>query len=258
LARRKRKSSATRRWHRLFGAGAALFLTFLVISGLVLNHSHSLGLAKRHLTPSFLLSWYGLGEPKEIRSFELGNDWLSFAGSQVYLNNRAVGTIVDGVAAIAAGGLLVIAGKQELLLFDTQGNLVERQTWSPPGGGTVEALGRKKTGAVLIRSNGELWQADREMLTWNSHEGAENPVQWSTPAKAPDSLRQEITEHYRGDSLSLERFLLDIHSGRFFGPVGVLIYDLIALALGFLAISGLVLWARGRRNGRRNGVRQER
>jgi len=44
--------------------------------------------------------------------------------------------------------------------------------------------------------------------------------------------------------------LLDLHSGRIFGPVGVLVYDLLALTLGFLAISGLVLWFRGRRNGK--------
>ncbi len=49
----------------------------------------------------------------------------------------------------------------------------------------------------------------------------------------------------------MERVLLDLHSGRIFGPVGVLVYDLLALALGFLSISGLLLWFRGRRNGKR-------
>jgi len=51
----------------------------------------------------------------------------------------------------------------------------------------------------------------------------------------------------------MERLLLDFHSGRIFGPVGVLVYDLLALAVGFMAISGLVLWFRGRRNGNGNG-----
>ena len=49
--------------------------------------------------------------------------------------------------------------------------------------------------------------------------------------------------------MSLERLLLDLHSGRFFGSAGVLVYDVLALAIGFLAISGLILWIRGRRNG---------
>ncbi len=64
------------------------------------------------------------------------------------------------------------------------------------------------------------------------------------------TLQQAITRVYRGEGLSLERLLLDLHSGRIFGSIGVLVYDLLALALGFLSISGLVLWFRSRRNGK--------
>ena len=69
-------------------------------------------------------------------------------------------------------------------------------------------------------------------------------------------MRQAIVRHYRGNGMSLERILLDSHSGRIFGTAGVIIYDILALAVGFLAISGLVLWLRGRRNGNRNGRRK--
>ena len=34
------------------------------------------------------------------------------------------------------------------------------------------------------------------------------------------------------------------------------VYDLLALAVAFLAISGLIFWLRGRRNGKQNGQRQ--
>jgi len=69
-------------------------------------------------------------------------------------------------------------------------------------------------------------------------------------------LIQTITQQYRGEGLSVERVLLDFHSGHIFGPMGVFIYDLLAVAVGFLSISGLVLWIRGRRNGKRsNGVK---
>jgi uncharacterized iron-regulated membrane protein len=49
----------------------------------------------------------------------------------------------------------------------------------------------------------------------------------------------------------MERLILDLHSGRIFGPVGILIYDLLAVIVGFLAISGVIFWFRGRRNGKR-------
>jgi hypothetical protein len=71
---------------------------------------------------------------------------------------------------------------------------------------------------------------------------------WAAPGVAPDTLQQAIARHYRGSGPSLERFLLDLHSGRIFGSVGILIYDLLALAIAFLALSGLLLWVRGKRN----------
>jgi uncharacterized iron-regulated membrane protein len=49
----------------------------------------------------------------------------------------------------------------------------------------------------------------------------------------------------------MEQLFLDLHSGRIFGTAGTLIYDLLALVVGFLAISGVVLWFRGLRNGKK-------
>ena len=38
--------------------------------------------------------------------------------------------------------------------------------------------------------------------------------------------------------------MLDIHSGRFFGAYGVLLFDLIAVILIFLAFTGVIIWIR--------------
>ncbi|MFT5351416.1 MAG: hypothetical protein ACI9MF_002239 [Gammaproteobacteria bacterium] len=51
---------------------------------------------------------------------------------------------------------------------------------------------------------------------------------------------------YRGKGLSLERILLDLHSGRLLGNAGVFIVDLAALFFVFLALSGSWMWLRKR------------
>jgi uncharacterized iron-regulated membrane protein len=48
--------------------------------------------------------------------------------------------------------------------------------------------------------------------------------------------------------LSTERWLQDLHSGRFFGTFGVLTVDLASALLLILAGTGLVLWWRYRRS----------
>jgi hypothetical protein len=229
----------------------------MVLSGLLLNHSHSMGLDQRHVSQPFLLGWYGLGEPESFRSFAVGSDWLSFAGSQLYLNDGMVASISNGVGAVRNGDVLIAASKDELLLLDGAGNLIERQPWGPPGAGRIDSLGQLENGAVVVKAAQQLWLADAEILKWQRSEGFNSTPSWSSAGTAPETLRQAIIRQYRGNGLSLEQILLDFHSGRIFGSAGVIVYDILALAVGFLAISGLVLWLRSRRNGNRNGSRKE-
>ena len=239
-----------RRLHRSFGAGAAIFVLFMVISGITINHSNGLGLEHRQVSQPFLLDWYGLGKPDKVLSFELGGDWLSFAGSQLYFNEKPVATITDGVGAVVSGDLLIAAGQDELLLLDHDGNLVERLPWAAIGATPIDAIGLDENTNVLVRSSDGLWSSDADLINWRqSEDGMESP-RWSTAKTAGEALQKAINSAYRGEGLSLERVILDLHSGRIFGSIGVLVYDLLALALGFLSISGLVLWFRSRRNGK--------
>ena len=250
MSRKKRRNSAMRRLHRSFGAFAAIFVIFMVLSGLAINHSNDLGLDQRHVSQPSLLSWYGLGKPSSIHSYAVGDNWLSFAGSQLYLNDRPVATITEGVGTVSNGKLLIVASSDELLLLDEDGSLVERIPWSPISTAPIQAIGLYANSMVAVRSADQIWLTDEEFLHWRqSEKNSELPL-WSFSEMAPDDLLRAITLQYRGEGLNLERVLLDLHSGRIFGTFGVLVYDLLALALGFLSISGLVLWFRGRRNGK--------
>ena len=253
---RKNGASTNRRLHRSLGAIAAVFILFMVLSGIVINHSNDFGLDQRHVDQPFLLDWYGLGAPEDIRSFAVGNRWISFAGSQLFLDDTLVSTVSGGIGAVASGEMLVAASSDELLLLDTAGQLIERVAWSQPGAGPIESIGLSSDGNVAIRSSDQLWLADAELLTWQLAGNSDATPAWSSAQAIPDDLGQAITRQYRGDGLSVQRVLLDLHSGRAFGRVGVFVYDLLALIAGFLAVSGLILWWRAQRNGKRsNGVK---
>lgn len=222
----------------------------MVFSGMALNHSNDLGLDRQAVSQSFLLDWYGLGKPDNIHSYAVGHEWLSFAGSQLYLNDKPVTTLSDGVGAVSNGELLVTAGRDELLLLDLDGNLIERLPWAPIGAAPIKSVGLHANDTIAVKSSGRVWLADTDFLKWRQAEETMTALNWSLPEPAPDDLQRAITRSYRGEGPSLERLLLDLHSGRLFGSAGVLVYDLLALALGFLSISGLILWFRSRRNGK--------
>ena len=251
MARKRRPVSAMRRLHRSFGAFAATFVLFMVLSGLVINHSDDLGLDQRRVSLTFLTGWYGLGEPEDIHSFAVGDNWLSFAGSELYLNGHSVATLSNGVGAVFNGALLIAAGSDEMLLLDLDGNLIERLPWGAIGTAPIESIGLHENTFVTVKSSGQLWLADAELLNWQQVDQDISIPHWSLSEPAPEAFNQAITQHYRGDGLNLERVLLDLHSGRIFGTLGIIVYDLLAIALGFLAISGLILWLRSKSNGKR-------
>lgn len=253
VRKKKRPASLIRRLHRSIGAVAATFVIFMVLSGLAINHSNGLGLDRQPVTQTFLLDWYGLGKPEDVQSFALGDGWLSFAGSQLYLNDKSVATISSGVGAVSNGDLLIAAGHDELLLLDPDGNLIERIPWGAVSKAPIESIGLYENTNVILKSGAQLWLADADLLSWRQLEDTKATPHWSLAEPAPETLRQSITRHYRGEGLSQERVLLDLHSGRIFGSIGVFVYDLLALVLGFLSISGLILWLRGRRNGKTKG-----
>jgi uncharacterized iron-regulated membrane protein len=63
-------------------------------------------------------------------------------------------------------------------------------------------------------------------------------------------MLEAISHAYRGSGLTLERILLDLHTGRLFGPAGVALINIASILLLVLIFSGIVLWiSRARANG---------
>ena len=61
----------------------------------------------------------------------------------------------------------------------------------------------------------------------------------------PPDIPPEQAEDYRGKGITLERFILDLHSGALIGLPGKVISDLTALAIIFLCLTGAYnLWKR--------------
>ena len=56
---------------------------------------------------------------------------------------------------------------------------------------------------------------------------------------APRMLRM-----YRGRGLSMEKLILDVHSGRILGRFGVILVDLAAVLFLLLSITGTWIWIR--------------
>ncbi|MDH3871185.1 MAG: PepSY domain-containing protein [Gammaproteobacteria bacterium] len=244
-------------WHRYIGLAAALFVVVLALTGLVLNHTEELALDERHVKNGPLLDWYGVHAPASISSYRADEHILSTVGGQVYWNTKRVPQI-DGplLGALKLSDLVVAAVEGSLLLFTLEGDLIERLGGSAGVPAGMQAIGLAAAGKLAIRAAHGFYRTDSDFLEWHETDSLDD-VTWSSAIETPDALHAALVDAYRGSGLSLERVLLDLHSGRILGNWGVYLMDAAAILFLLLAITGVWLWGKRRASAREHQRRKQ-
>lgn len=237
------------RWHRRIGLLAGALLALLALSGIALNHTDALELAARPVTASWVLAHYGRAAQAPERGFVAGDHTVAVAADTVFVDGRPLpaegGRLVGAVAL--PSGLLLVALERALLVVDPPTTLVERIGDADGLPAPVTAIGTGSGGVPVLAGTDGAHAVDLERLHWRRHHGA---VRWAQPVPLDTAAREALRRGAGGAAVSLERVLLDLHSGRWFGPVGVLVVDLVGLACLLLAASGVWTWWRTGRQGR--------
>lgn len=233
-------------WHRYFGLTAALFVLILAITGLLLNHSSDLRLDKRHVQTAWLLDWYGISAPAVGASFAVNGRWASEAGRYIYWNDRLLEGLqppLRGAVAFQEGA--IVATANALWWLKPEGEVVAKlgPLDGLPSG--IEAIALHDGVIALHTAHGD-YLGDRELLAWTPG-AALTEMRWATPATPSTELRVRLARAQRGEGLTLERVLLDLHSGRLFGRYGPYVMDGAALLMVLLAITGVWHWAQRKR-----------
>ena len=240
------------RWHSKIGLSIFLVVIFLAVSGVALNHSPQLNLSHIKLSNGWLLKWYGL-KPATGQGFDFAGNWLYQAGdNQLFYNGQAVANCRPPLmSATQAQGLFAALCGDGLVLLTAEGQFIEvfNDIQGLPTHITQLASQHKR---IFLLS-------DSEPLEFKVNNFSVEPIDKETVATAnitlatslPQQIAASINSPESGLGVSLETVVIDLHSGRFFGPLGVLFIDLVGLLLCVLALTGLWSWiSRDRRNGR--------
>ncbi len=249
MRRRPRLVGILWHWHRRVGLIAALFAVLLAVTGIVLNHTAQLGLDRSFVPWSWLTQLYG-DDSSDLPAFKLGEHWLTRASSgRVYLDAKEVAPCSGKlVGAVQADGMLYAGCAEELLLLTPGGALVESVNASTGLPAPVQAIGLIGE-QVAVQSAGDWRLANLDTMDFSQRAPAGGAViRQLVPDRLPDTIRARIPAPEQW--LSWERVLLDVHSGRLFGRLGVLWMDTVGVLLATLATSGVAMWWLHRRRNR--------
>ena len=239
------------RWHRRLGLAAALVVVVVTVTGIMLNHTAELGLGKKPVAQAGLLNYYGIATPV-LKSLPIADVWLSADDKQnLFLNAQHIGQCQgDFISALAIDEQIWVACQQQLMLFNAQGEQVDKITALFGLPVPVQNFGFCAEGLCLATEQRQFAFDDQQIVFTPMKELS---IQQPAGGTLPVAVKQAITAEHIGQGLSWERVLLDLHSGRLFGVAGVLLFDIAALLLLFLALSGFVLWYQQQR---RKKIRQ--
>lgn len=222
--------------HRYLGLSSAIVLIMLSVTGIALNHTEELALDSTMIQSPAILDWYGIKTPNNINSFATKNHWLSQINQQLYFDGSPLlKTQNILIGAIETDEFIVAALNNSLILLSLDGEIIEQNPFE-----AIQRIGLNKYQSINIQSNNIITHSDDGLLSWKAQNNKN--IIWSTPNQLAESQTKIIKNKFRSTILPLERILLDIHSGRFFGTIGVLIVDLCGIFLILLALSGSAIW----------------
>ena len=236
-------------WHRYFGLSAALFVILLAITGLALNHTEALEMDATHVQSDLLLDWYGIHAPEDFISFSAGNRVFSEVNSHIYQDTERLAELkAPLIGAVTSQDFIILATLDQLTLVSSDGEVIERLGSAAGVPAGMKSIGMTGDGRIAIEAAHGYYLTDDSFLEWNETDTVE--ASWSGQTPTPPLLVTALRQAYRGSGLTLERIILDLHSGRILGNAGVLLVDAAAILFLLLAFSGVWLWGRRRASAR--------
>jgi len=247
---RRGTRSWLRRGHRWLGLAVIIFVLLLSITGIALNHSSEWALDRRYVRWDWAVSALGIHAPEPSSSFADRGHRVTQLGQRAYFDKREIGYEAGSlVGLVLLGPLAVTATADAILLLTEDGELVQRIDLTAELRAPVNRIGRAHGQPVFETMDG-LFVADAEVTAFAPWPGGgEADIIWSAASYPEPGEVEFLQELYRGRSLTVERLLIEIHSGRIFARAGPLLLDLVAVGFMVLGISGLGVWRWRRRRG---------
>lgn len=234
-----------RKWHQRIGLTAAVFVLWLGASGTILSRSDQLGFDAMRLNWNWLTAWYGLNAEPPRMGFEAAGHWMAATKENTLLDAREVEPRIAPPIGLVTlhgptGTQLVIGTADSLVITSPDGARVDELRAPILPVSSLRRIGRTTEGGIAVQDF-DAYESRDGGISWTPV--LPQSVSWSQPKPLPSEQRKAI-EQFARPSVLVEQVLIDLHSGRLFGPVGAWIITLVGLLALLLSISGVWSWWR--------------
>ena len=144
--------------------------------------------------------------------------------------------------------LILVLSTNQITLFNQQGELIDQLGEASGVPANIKALHINQN-TIVVNTDTGYFQTDIDFLQWRKIATITQP-KWILATEGSIQERAIAEVAYRSQFLTLERIILDAHSGRILGLFGVILMDIVAILLILLSLSGIYIWLRYARSKR--------
>ena len=203
-------------------------------------YPNSFKLQDTFLSNNYLLSLYDMSQTTDVRLNKYYSN-LGIVSKKVIIDDYVIDTGLEGILSVAKDKKQVFISSDKNLL------LISNEEYEP------KIIKKISFPFVLkqmaLNSNKEVNFIDEQSIIYSLNQDfkfvpVENPLQpleelFLVPA---DKAVADLYLNYvQGPGIQLLRFITDIHNGRFFGKIIMIIFTISILAIIFLALSGTLI-----------------
>lgn len=228
--------SVLNKLHRWAGFGVAIIVVLLCITGIALNHTAELQLAKQPLPNWIAGPVYGAVIAEQPEFSVKGQALSATAAGELTANGRTIAHCGSLTGVIELQNYLLAACSGKLLVLDQQAELLEEMHPGSLDIGLVSRVYRygPPGSVVYLEGDSQVLELDLDTMQTRpapSVAGTESSIHSVTVNSTPPSVE-----------FSYERLFLDLHAGRVVGGWGVWLVDLTAISLLLLIVTGFLAW----------------
>ena len=228
--------------HKIIGLSVCIIIIHLAVTGIILMYPHTFRLHDTYFTSNFIYSLYDMHNPSEVKALESGND-LGLVSSKIIVSDMVLETnIKDIISLLKKDNYIYILNSKSLIVIEEKDYGLQIIKENPLSFVAI-SLGTSNDQVFLKSVDDEYYRIHNDLRILLNE--ANNIKYKKSNLIIPNKeLSNYFLNQVQGPGIQALRLFADLHNGRFFGPVVMIIFFISSFFIIFLAISGAYMTIR--------------
>ena len=226
--------------HKIIGLSVALIVLHLSATGIILMYPVTLKLQETFLSNNYILSLYDMKRTTDVRVHKYHSN-IGVISRNVIIDDYVIDTGLESILSLVKEkNIIFIASDKSLVIvqYDEDEPKVIKKIDLPF---VLKGMFIKsKLGVNFVDEKNVTFYLD-ETHKFISIESHKEPLEEVLLVNADKESADLYLKFIQGPGVHLLRCITDIHNGRFFGKIVMILFSISSLGVIFLAISGTLM-----------------